>query len=420
MDEYMSNKIVATRIHIIDSFEISMPKSLRLMIKVMGSFNEKLGAAPKGAAPGDPQRWKPVIRQMLLEFINSGGDTSNTHVRYLNEHIEVLVEYFAKLGAAHFGGCPTELDVYDPITKYLEQNQDTDINDLIFSYYFIFAFQFYVGFCCQYQRPSSVNFLRSVDIILNPREADLEGIIVISSFSGMLDCVTERSSQYNYLKAVSRYIIMSAVEGTNVPLHILLGLIPDPRFWEAYFNINTFANIDTLFQGYVGDGRIETKHQDAVPYAPTEYDEIGVVLGYLAVTSDDVFVDLGCGKGRVCNVVAASGAKKVVGVDCNPEFVEIARENSLRNTRRRVDIEVVTEDAANYVPPDGTVFFMFNSFGKKTLRDVLRNIKESLRDNPRKVRIAYFFPVLKSVVEDEDWLVLREYPGGIYIWENRL
>jgi len=422
MDECMNNKIVATRAHVINSFEISMPESLRLMIRVMGSFNEKQGAAPMGAAP------KPVIRDMLREFINSGNDNSSPHVRYLNEHIEVLVEYFTNIELTKYyrakvsrEASPSQdgIDEYEQITQYLEQNQDTDINGLIFSYYFIFAFQFYVGFCCQYQRPSSVNFLRSVDIILNPREADLEGVIVISSFSAMLDCVTGMASQYSYFRAVSSYILTSAVEGTEVPLPILLRLIHEPRFWEAYFNINTFADIDTLFEGYIGDDVIETKHKDAVPYAPTEYDVIGDVLGYLEITDDDVFVDLGCGKGRVCNVVAASGAKKVIGVDCNPEFVEIARENSLRNTRRKIDIEIVTEDAANYVSNDGTVFFMFNSFGEETLRDVLRNIKESLQDNPRKVRIAYFFPAFKEVMDEEDWLELKEYPGGIYIWESR-
>jgi len=65
--------------------------------------------------------------------------------------------------------------------------------------------------------------------------------------------------------------------------------------------------------------------RESVAHSPTIYPEIQRMIDYLKFKEDDVFIDFGCGKGRVIFLVATQRLKKVVGIEFNPILANIAK-----------------------------------------------------------------------------------------------
>lgn len=122
------------------------------------------------------------------------------------------------------------------------------------------------------------------------------------------------------------------------------------------------------------------------------------------VGKDSVFVDLGCGKGRVLLIAAESGFKAVRGVEFAREICDIAKKNCAVYRRRRgieTPVTVTHADAARYpIDSDEDVFFMFNPFDDVVMRQVLDNIRESCLLRPRKVLVVQH-RVSRSTILDQ-------------------
>jgi len=161
---------------------------------------------------------------------------------------------------------------------------------------------------------------------------------------------------------------------------------------------------------------------DMQNYQATFYGRLQKMVKYLKLTPDDVFVDLGCGKGRVVFFVATHRLKKAIGVELDKNLFTAAQKNFINLKARRAFVELFNTDAAKFDLGEANILYMFNPFGYKTLESVLRNLKKSLIDTPRKVRIVYYVPAHKDLLDSQDWLV-RE--GKIenevcLVWRNKL
>ena len=97
--------------------------------------------------------------------------------------------------------------------------------------------------------------------------------------------------------------------------------------------------------------------------------------------------------------------------DMDPTRIEIVKEladqadfnaHHLRGSHAPIEIYCADATEANY--RQGTVYLLFNPFGPQTLRWVLKKIEETLEDFPRMVRLAYFNPVNRIVIETCQWL----------------
>ena len=117
----------------------------------------------------------------------------------------------------------------------------------------------------------------------------------------------------------------------------------------------------------------------------------------------DVFVEYGCGKGRVVYQAARRYPfRRVVGIDIAPELTAIARENVERNGDRLrcKDVEVLTADVMEFEPPDDlTHAYFYNPFGGRLFQAAIDGIVASLDRNPRTVTIIYCYPMLAEVIE---------------------
>ena len=159
---------------------------------------------------------------------------------------------------------------------------------------------------------------------------------------------------------------------------------------------------------------------------PTSYSDLEALAATLPLNGNDVFFDVGCGRGRVACFMAGKGARKIVGIEIRDECVEQSRANaSVVAPRGGAPIEIVRCDAAaipSAVLDEGTVFYLFHPFGFRTLRDVVDGLGESLRRRPRGLTVAYCRPIHCWYLDDRPWLVAdqRLYDSHrIMIWRSR-
>ncbi len=166
-------------------------------------------------------------------------------------------------------------------------------------------------------------------------------------------------------------------------------------------------------------------HRDSAGHEATVYANLERIFDYLDMGEEDVFVDIGCGKGRTVCFVALRNVKKVIGIELERRYVETARRNVERlRPRPRMPVRIYHADAATFKIREGTVFYMFNPFGLLTLKSVMENIRQSVAADPRPVRIVYFNPVHGWFLDAVDWLVkegeLRDTAfAAIAVWRNR-
>jgi SAM-dependent methyltransferase len=104
----------------------------------------------------------------------------------------------------------------------------------------------------------------------------------------------------------------------------------------------------------------------------------------LRISPSDVLVDIGCGKGRVINYWLRSGLRnRIVGVELNPVVGEWTR----ARLARFKNVEIIVGDAIAKFPSEGTVFFLFHSFGQEPMEEFARQLL--MRVDTRTLRIVY-------------------------------
>jgi SAM-dependent methyltransferase len=143
----------------------------------------------------------------------------------------------------------------------------------------------------------------------------------------------------------------------------------------------------------------EHDHPDRLAYAPSPWYVLPRALRYLGVSDRDVFVEFGCGKGRVVHQAARRPFRRVVGVEISPVLAEAARIGlAARSHQHRCrDVEIVVADVTAFrVPDDLTIGYFYYPFTGQTFESVLRGIVESIDRNPRRVRLIFAFPTKEA------------------------
>jgi cyclopropane fatty-acyl-phospholipid synthase-like methyltransferase len=160
------------------------------------------------------------------------------------------------------------------------------------------------------------------------------------------------------------------------------------EYWERRLRIST-------------RGIVPIDHADSVFYATMNYSAIWRVLDHLDLGPSDVFVDIGCGKGRVLCCAARYPVAQVMGVDLSAPLTEEARENARRLRGRRAPVTVHASDATAFDYSQATALFLFNPFGADTMSLVLDKISGQAHEG---LRIAYAQPTHDDVFERQSWL----------------
>jgi len=160
------------------------------------------------------------------------------------------------------------------------------------------------------------------------------------------------------------------------------------RLVDRYNHIETAELLELSDVGYEAPG--------CRNYEPSRRTLLRATLSQHDVSPDDVFADLGSGKGRiVLDAAMHYPFRRVIGVEFLPMLMAIAERNvrSFRGKLRCSDIELVTSDVRDWVPPDDlTIAYMFNAVREELLDAVVGNLIALVERRSRPLRLIYVNP----------------------------
>ena len=137
-------------------------------------------------------------------------------------------------------------------------------------------------------------------------------------------------------------------------------------------------------------------------------------INMLKPSGEDIVYDIGCGMGRMVCAFARRPVRKCVGIEISTEYAERARQNAKRLKGSKAPIEIVIADASEADYSDGTIYCLFNPFGTKTLEIVLERIHQSVKQCPRRIRVAYLNAAFENVLESCGWLSCYKSQGSLF------
>ena len=134
---------------------------------------------------------------------------------------------------------------------------------------------------------------------------------------------------------------------------------------------------------------------DSTRYMPAGLLSLRRILPLRLVGPDDVFVDVGSGKGRVVLQAALRYPfAAVYGVELSETLHAVAERNlTAVQDRVRCPVHFVQGDARTAELPDTvTVAYLYNPFGGEVFRTVIDRLIASVDRHPRRLRIIYGNP----------------------------
>jgi hypothetical protein len=191
--------------------------------------------------------------------------------------------------------------------------------------------------------------------------------------------------------------------------HAMLDLLPSRR--KARFGDLDYDwehSVDTT-RSNVGVGTQILAGLTARPYFATEPWLFQQIMQAIPEDfSQFTFIDLGSGKGRVLLMASDHPFRRIVGVEFMAELDRAAQKNIVSYSHDRQccsKIETLCMDARDFqFPPDPLVVYLFNPFSESTFAQVLENLRNSMKQAPRPVYIAYRFTEFEHLLEQAEWL----------------
>lgn len=148
--------------------------------------------------------------------------------------------------------------------------------------------------------------------------------------------------------------------------------------WETFLNIET-EGIDEC---------LEDSHH--FRYEPTPYAVLEQLLNSNYLNDCHHLVDMGCGKGRVSFFFAQTIGCQTTGIDFNQKLIDQALSNRVLFPQAH-RTQFICMDAQKYEYTDEDTFYFFNPFSQQILARVLANIIDSWYDNPRTIRLCFYY-----------------------------
>lgn len=191
-------------------------------------------------------------------------------------------------------------------------------------------------------------------------------------------------------------------------------LLTYERKYEKKLGINTHSIVNLNSLTLAGANSEQNHHYQGASYF--------ILFSILNKLPEDIknsnFVDYGCGKGRALFVAEQCGFTKLIGVDIAKELIDDANANKLvyQKKNNQSEFHFLFNDATTFQIPENTrVFYFFNPFGKDIMQKVIQNIKESLKQNPRKIYCIYLNPKYKSVFDRSGFKQFCEIKNKRYL-----
>jgi SAM-dependent methyltransferase len=125
------------------------------------------------------------------------------------------------------------------------------------------------------------------------------------------------------------------------------------------------------------------------PYRPTRIRYFHKLMALHLLPTDFIFVDVGCGKGRIVIAAARHGFRRIVGIEISPQLVAMARRNVDRFRSRTGNAAEIDIQCANVLevelPHDNQVLYLYRPFDRHVMTQFIDELRESIRLAPRDV-----------------------------------
>ena len=188
-----------------------------------------------------------------------------------------------------------------------------------------------------------------------------------------------------FINLVRRLGIRDGIRIVKATLYYRLSGWEGPRFDSKY-------HVDTTQAALLKNFTTSSDDVIGYPYVGASPWVAGKAIDWLPKPLDQfVFVDVGCGKGRILLVAAERKFKRVIGIDIAEELLDVARENVKQFQQHCVNttqIEIIKIDATKFAwPPEKCVLFYFAapSDDGGVLNMVLKSAHRSFNENPREM-----------------------------------
>ena len=184
------------------------------------------------------------------------------------------------------------------------------------------------------------------------------------------------------------------------------------RRWSERIRFDRPAGIETTKIVPLSTLGLDARHRQ--DYHPTPWPLLKRALSEYQPRTHDVFIDFGCGKGRVLVEAAKYPFRRVIGVEISSELADIARQNveRSRSTLACQAIEVITADVVNFqLPDDVTVVYFFDPFHGDIFSTVIANLLSSLHRRPRVLTIIYMDPEEEQCLLDAGAQLIKSLGG---------
>lgn len=137
--------------------------------------------------------------------------------------------------------------------------------------------------------------------------------------------------------------------------------------------------------------------EEIYPVQSITYRVLHCAAPEIHLENDDIFVDIGCGWGRLLGYLINKGICKgeAYGVDINRQAVEFTKGVFLKNP----GVHIIYGDAAQIAIPNATVYFLYNPFGENVMGGFLDRIEKTCCHN---VRVYYLHPVYAHVFRERE------------------
>jgi len=125
-----------------------------------------------------------------------------------------------------------------------------------------------------------------------------------------------------------------------------------------------------------------------VRYESIPYWHIERIMKSVQTSNNDILVDMGSGKGRILCIASKYKFKKIIGLEISKKLISICHKNMNSFNRELLcsNYELNNCNANDFtIPSNANISFFFNP-----LKKVLKNIKESIIDNPRELKIVFY------------------------------
>lgn len=159
-----------------------------------------------------------------------------------------------------------------------------------------------------------------------------------------------------------------------------------------------------LSLGIRTSGNVSSAIDEYGYYSPLPYRVILAILKRLSLKQDDVFVDVGCGKGRIVCCACRLPIRRVVGIEVNEQLLQQAIANVARMHGRHCEFEPIACRAEEYDFHDATALLLFNPFGIGPMRKFMDRLSASYKVSPRPIKIVYANCLYEQPMKAAAWL----------------